>query len=126
MYQCCRLSLGNDYLSETCISRIATFRKHSLVTLPKCRAEKRVWVYKNFSVKNTPQTINEIENLRGYRLRTGNGIKQFATGGLNQDLGCTNLKLARAGSNEQTSTSYLGELVPNHASTRQCYMQKHT
>jgi hypothetical protein len=56
--------------SEICISGNATFRR---------------------------QPPHKIENPRGYRLGKVSG-KTFATGGLNQVLGCTNLTLDPTGS----------------------------
>lgn len=58
-------------ISEKRTSGIATVSKHSLLTKPKRRAEKRAYVYICF-YKRTPQTKqnrkkkNENENPRGY------------------------------------------------------------
>jgi hypothetical protein len=76
--------------------------------------------------KQTPQTINKTENPRVTTLERS-VAKQFATGGLDQVLGCRNLTLAPTGSHiNKTSISCLGEITPTHQSALQCCMQKYT
>ena len=98
------------------------------------RERKREWLIE------TDTTINK--RTRGVTALERSVAKQFATGGLNQVLGCTNLTLAPTGSHinrtichwgfksgsrvhqphnfpnrfsyEQTSTSCLGKITPTH------------
>ena len=68
--------------------------RHSLPTQPKSRKEKTAWLYNNQFQNRRHKQLTKVRT-GGFTALERSMAKQFATGGFNQVLECTNLTLAQ-------------------------------
>jgi hypothetical protein len=88
--------LGCLWKIEISIPGMAISSRHSLPTQPKSRKEKRAWLCNDQFQNRRHKQLTQVRT-RGATALERSVAKQFATGGLNQVLGCTNLTLAPTG-----------------------------